>query len=241
MMQTLEQRGLLDRAVEFLPDDMELIERRRRSQPLTRPELAVLLAYAKLSLYDELLESNVPDDPISAANSGVISPRRWSSVSPMRWTCTGCAARSSPRSFSNSIINRGGPSFAVQIEDQTGASAAKMAAAFAAVRDSYGMTGLNTEIDGLDNMVSGKLQLELYAAVQYLLRDRLVWFLRNVDLSKGSYRSSRIIATASRRSKLRSNRVLAPEASAARAARAPCSSLRACRTASPAGSPICRR
>ena len=63
LMQTLERRGLLDRAVEFLPDDTEIAERRRRSQPLTRPELAVLLAYAKLSLYDELLESNVPDDP----------------------------------------------------------------------------------------------------------------------------------------------------------------------------------
>ena len=63
LMQTLEQRRLLDRAVEFLPDDVELTERRRRGQPLTRPELAVLLAYAKLSLKDDLLDSTVPDDP----------------------------------------------------------------------------------------------------------------------------------------------------------------------------------
>ena len=65
LIQTLETRGLLDRAVEYLPDDMQLAERRRRSQPFTRPELAVLLAYAKLSLYDDLLESAVPDDPVS--------------------------------------------------------------------------------------------------------------------------------------------------------------------------------
>jgi glutamate dehydrogenase len=57
LMQTLEARGLLDRAVEFLPDDMSLEERRRKSQPLTRPELAVLLAYAKLTLYEDLLKS----------------------------------------------------------------------------------------------------------------------------------------------------------------------------------------
>ena len=31
----------------------------------------------------------------------------------------------------------------------------------------------------------GKLQLDLYAAVQDLLLDRIVWFLRNVDLAKG--------------------------------------------------------
>ncbi len=63
LMQTLESRGLLDRAVEFLPDDMALGERRKRNLALTRPELAVLLAYAKLTLYSELLDSNVPDDP----------------------------------------------------------------------------------------------------------------------------------------------------------------------------------
>jgi glutamate dehydrogenase len=47
------------------------------------------------------------------------------------------------------------------------------------------MTALNGEIDRLDNVVSGKLQLELYRAVQDLLLDRLVWFLRNVDLTQG--------------------------------------------------------
>ena len=87
--------------------------------------------------------------------------------------------------LANSMINRGGPSFVVRIADATGAAPAAIVAAFAAVRDSYGMTALNTEIDGLDNKIPGKLQLELYAAVQDLLLDRVVWFLRNVDLSKG--------------------------------------------------------
>jgi len=53
------------------------------------------------------------------------------------------------------------------------------------VRDSYKMTALNTEIDGLDNRISGSVQLDLYTAVQDLLLDRIVWFLRNVNLSKG--------------------------------------------------------
>src|ERR1700684_2390123 len=47
------------------------------------------------------------------------------------------------------------------------------------------MTALNTAIDGLDNKIPGKLQLDLYAAVQDLLLDRIIWFLRNVDLAKG--------------------------------------------------------
>jgi glutamate dehydrogenase len=185
LMQTLEHRGMLDRAVEFLPDDMEIAERRRRSQPLTRPELAVLLAYAKLTLHDDLLESNVPDDPYLGRELGRYFPKAIGERFPDALEHHRLRREIIATQLANSIINRGGPSFVVRIADQTGASAASVAGAFAAVRDSYGMTALNTEIDGLDNKIAGKLQLDLYAAVQRLLRDRLVWFLRNVDLSQG--------------------------------------------------------
>ena len=87
--------------------------------------------------------------------------------------------------LTNSMINRGGPSFAVRIGDQTGAPAPTIAAAFFVVRNSYDMIALNSAIDALDNKVSGKLQLDLYAAVEDLLLDRIVWFVRNVDISKG--------------------------------------------------------
>jgi glutamate dehydrogenase len=83
------------------------------------------------------------------------------------------------------MINRGGPPLVARMMDETGASAEKIAKAFAVVRDSYGMVALNGEIDALDNKVAGALQLELYGAVQNLLLDRIVWFLRNVDLEKG--------------------------------------------------------
>ncbi|MEZ5840052.1 MAG: NAD-glutamate dehydrogenase [Hyphomicrobiales bacterium] len=62
LMTGLEGRGLLDRAVEFLPDDAAIAERIRLGHGLTRAELGVLLAYAKLTLFDDLLRSSVPDD-----------------------------------------------------------------------------------------------------------------------------------------------------------------------------------
>ena len=62
-MQSLEQRGLLNRAVEFLPDDVAIAARTQRGQSFTRPELAVLLAYAKMSLDSELLASDLPEAP----------------------------------------------------------------------------------------------------------------------------------------------------------------------------------
>jgi glutamate dehydrogenase len=185
LMHTLEAANELDRAVELLPDDKEISERRRRSQALTRPELAVLLAYAKLSLNRELLASNVPDDPYLGRELGRYFPALVTEQFPDAVERHRLRREIIVTQLANSMINRGGPSLLVRIADQTGASPASIAAAFAAVRDSYDMPALNNDIDALDNKVSGMLQLALYAAVQDLLLDRVVWFLRNVDLRQG--------------------------------------------------------
>jgi glutamate dehydrogenase len=185
LMQTLEQRGELDRAVEFLPDEMTIAERRKRNQPLTRPELAVLLAYAKLALYSELLDSSVPDDPYLGRELGRYFPKEMSERYKDALHAHRLRREIIATQLTNSMINRGGATLIVRIADQTGATPAAIAAAFAAVRQSYDLIGLNSEIDALDNKISGKTQLELYAAVQDLLLDRVVWFLRNVDLKQG--------------------------------------------------------
>ena len=185
LMHILETRGELDRAVEYLPDETELAERRRRSQALTRPELAVLLAYAKLSLYGELLDSAVPDDAYLGRDLLRYFPAAIAARFPDALEQHRLRREIVATQLTNSMINRGGATLTVRIADQTGASAAAIAAAFAAVRGSYDMVALNTAIDTLDNKIPGKLQLELYQAVQDLLLDRLVWFLRNVDLTQG--------------------------------------------------------
>ncbi|MBI2713204.1 MAG: NAD-glutamate dehydrogenase [Rhizobiales bacterium] len=185
LMQLLETQGKLDRSVEFLPDDLALAERRKRNLALTRPELAVLLAYAKLSLYGELLDSNVPDDPYLGRELERYFPREMSNLFPDALHAHRLRREIIATQLTNSMINRGGATLIVRIADQTGASAASIAAAFAAVRQSYDLIALNGEIDALDNKVSGKTQLDLYAAVQDLLLDRLVWFLRNGDLKQG--------------------------------------------------------
>jgi glutamate dehydrogenase len=185
LMQTLEARGELDRKIEYLPDDMELAERRRRAHALTRPELSVLLAYAKLSLYSDLLDTSVPDDPYLGRELGRYFPKRLSEEFPDALQAHRLRREIIATQLANSMINRGGPSLVVRIADQTGAAPDRIASAFAIVRDSYRMTALNTDIDGLDGKVGGAMQLSLYAAVQDLLLDRLVWFLRHVDLAQG--------------------------------------------------------
>jgi len=185
LMQSLETQGQLDRAVEHLPEDMTLEERRKRGEPLTRPELAVLLAYAKLSLYAELLDCSVPDDPYLGRELDRYFPEKMSERYGDALQSHRLRREIIATQLTNSMINRGGATLIVRIGDQTGAGPAAIAAAFAATRNSYDLIDLNTAIDGLDNKVAGETQLSLYAAVQDLLLDRLVWFLRNVDLDQG--------------------------------------------------------
>ncbi|HEY5281133.1 MAG TPA: NAD-glutamate dehydrogenase, partial [Pseudolabrys sp.] len=185
LMHILEQRGELDRSVEYLPDEMALAERRKRNAALTRPELAVLLAYAKLSLYSELLESDVPDDPYLGRELNRYFPKEMTERYSDALQSHRLRREIIATQLTNSMINRGGATLIVRIADQTGAASASIAAAFAAVRQSYEMVALNSEIDALDNKVKGDVQLSLYAAVQNLLLDRIVWFLRNVDLRQG--------------------------------------------------------
>ncbi len=185
LMQTLEMHGQLDRAVEFLPDEMALAERRKRGEALTRPELAVLLAYAKLTLYSELLDCAVPDDPYLGRELDRYFPKEMTERFPDALHQHRLRREIIATQLTNSMINRGGATLIVRIADQTGAAASTIAAAFAAVRQSYQMIELNAEIDALDNKLAGAVQLDLYAAVQDLLLDRIVWFLRHVDLTQG--------------------------------------------------------
>jgi glutamate dehydrogenase len=185
LMQVLEKRQLLDRAVEFLPTDMEIAERRRRAQPLTRPEIAVLSAYAKLALHEDLLNSDVVDDPYLARELTRYFPQSIWRHFPDAFEHHRLRRNIIATQLANSMINRGGPAIVVRLADQTGASVDRIAAAFAAVRDSYRLTAINTSIETLDNKVPGDVQLELYTATQSLLLDRIVWFLRNVDVRQG--------------------------------------------------------
>jgi glutamate dehydrogenase len=185
LMQSLERRGLLDRAVEFLPDDVAIAERTRRGLSLTRPELAVLLAYAKLTLYDDLLTSGVPDDPYLARELSRYFPREIREKFPDAVKLHRLRREIISTNLANAVINRGGPACVVRLIDETDADIATIALAFVAVAACYGLNRLNNAIDALDNKIDGQLQLGLYAAVQDLLLSRVVWFVRHVDFSAG--------------------------------------------------------
>ncbi|MCJ2015680.1 NAD-glutamate dehydrogenase [Methylobacterium sp. J-076] len=184
-MQAFEAEGRLDRAVEFLPDDGALTERMRRGEGLTRPEYAVLLAYAKLSLHDAILASAVPNDPYFDRELQRYFPKELRERFPDAVKGHRLRREIIATALANIIVNRGGPSLVTRLVDVTGADAATIAKAYAATRDAFGLMELNLAIDGLAGRIEGQAQLGLYAEVQELLANRIVWFIRNLDLSGG--------------------------------------------------------
>ncbi len=185
LMQAMDAKGELDRAVEFLPDDMEVAERLNANQPLTRPETSILLAYAKNILQAELLASNVIDDPYLAKELYRYFPLQLTGQQPQTIENHRLRREVIATVLSNAMINRGGPAYVHKMTSATSADAAQVAYAYAAARDSFDLTGLNASIDALDNRVTGAVQLFLYSEVQTLLVNQTLWFLRNISFETG--------------------------------------------------------
>src|SRR6185295_11047476 len=181
LIRGLERSGNLDRAVEFLPGDDELLERRKQRMGLTRPELAVVLAYAKIWLSNHLLDSDLPDDPYFASEVQRYFP------APMRKKF----AREIPRhrlrreivatATTNSLVNRMGPVFVARAQEETGANPAVIARAYAIAREVFSMRALWADIEGLDNRVPAAVQYGMFFRTSRLLRHASYWLLRNRD------------------------------------------------------------
>jgi glutamate dehydrogenase len=185
LMREFERRGLLDRHVEILPDDIEMAERQKAGIPLTRAEIAVLLGYAKIVLFGDLLESDLIDDPALAVELESYFPKRMQKNYSEEITNHSLRREIIATGVANSMINHGGATYLIRMSDWTGAEVGEVARAYVALRDSIGLRALQEEIDALDNRISGALQLDLYRVMQDLLHTLTSWFLRNVDFAEG--------------------------------------------------------
>jgi glutamate dehydrogenase len=176
----LERRGRLDRAVEFLPDDEALRKRGLDGKGLTRPELAVLLAYAKLDLADEILASGLPDDPYFASELASYFPPQAREKFHHEMEAHRLRREIVTDVFNNRIVNLAGPVFIHRLREISGATAASAARAFALADGAFGLSRIKARIDTLDATVAAQVQIGMYGAVTDLLRRVGLWFLMNV-------------------------------------------------------------
>jgi glutamate dehydrogenase len=182
-MRELESRGRLDRAVEFLPDDAELRRRAQSSKGLTRPELAVLLAYAKLDLKADILASDLPDDPHFKDELSGYFPAAAAAKFPGELENHRLRREIVTDSISNRLVNLSGPVFVARMKEMSSAPAALVARAFILAEGAFDLSTLKARIDTLDGRVDSATQISMYGDIAELLRGLGVWFLANVPAS----------------------------------------------------------
>jgi len=177
LIRSLEGSGELNRALEFLPTDDELAERRKAGAGLTRPELAILLAYSKIWLNNHLLDSDVPEDAYLSTELDRYFP------GPVRRRFARAISRHRLRreiiatATTNSLINRMGPTFVPRAQEDTGAEPAQIARAYTAAREIFEVRTVWARIEELDNRVPAKVQYTAAFETSRLLRHATYWLL----------------------------------------------------------------
>ncbi|HUG62013.1 MAG TPA: NAD-glutamate dehydrogenase [Methylomirabilota bacterium] len=184
LMQWLEGRGLLDRAVEVLPDDAALARREKAGQPLTRSEIGVLMAYAKIVLFDDIVATSVPDETYLEDDLVRYFPIEMQQAYAEDIRAHRLRREIVATVIANQMINRGGPTYAIRMADQSGAGMGDIARAYLVATEAFDLGRIEAAIDALDNQIPGKTQLALYGRVQDLLLGASLWFLRNAALGE---------------------------------------------------------
>ena len=174
----LEQAGVLNRELESLPSDDVLGERKAAGGGLTMPEFAILLSHTKLALADELLASDLPEDPYFAGEleryfPAVLRERFAAQLAghPLRREII--ASR-----IANDLVNYAGTTFAFRLGDETGAGADEIARAYTAARETFGLPALWAEIEALDGLVPSEPQIAMLLRSRVLLERATRWLLR---------------------------------------------------------------
>ena len=179
-MRALEREGRLNRAVEGLPSNDNLRERANRNEGLTRPELAVLLAYAKLQLFDEINQSSLPDDPFFVQTLKGYFPSDVRERFPKGLSLHRLKREIVATVLANDIINRGGPVFMHRLKEASAGDAGALARAYTIALHAFSIERLAHSINALDNKIPAAVQVKMHELLAKHLLRQSMWFHRHV-------------------------------------------------------------
>jgi glutamate dehydrogenase len=204
LMVELEARNLLERQLEALPSGELMAERISAGHGMTRPELSVLLAYAKRLLREQVVESSLPDDPYLVAALAEYFP-------PLVVERFGHLLRNHPLRreiiatiVTNDVINSMGITFVPRMSAETGATPEEVARAFLVARDISQAREPWDAVERLDSVVPGDVQAGLMDGVDSMVEQLARWYLQNVhdidlteEVSRGQPAFAELIQTLS--------------------------------------------
>ncbi|MGK5732863.1 NAD-glutamate dehydrogenase [Streptomyces sp. URMC 124] len=179
IMRRLGRDGHLDRALEFLPNDRQIRERLSAGRGLTQPELAVLLAYIKITTAEELLATGLPDDPYLERLLHAYFPQALRTGFAEQVDAHALSREIITTVLVNDTVNSGGSTFLHRLREETGASLEEIVRAQTAARAIFELGSVWDAVEGLDNVVAADVQTRIRLHSRRLVERGTRWLLNN--------------------------------------------------------------
>ncbi|MSP53525.1 MAG: NAD-glutamate dehydrogenase [Gammaproteobacteria bacterium] len=187
----LEEEGTIERTLESLPTNEQLIERKAKNENLTSPEIAVLVSYSKILLKNRLLKTDLADDPCLAHYLATAFPKRLTEQYGKQLAQHRLRREIIITQVSNDLVNEMGPVYIYRMYSETGAAYTDIVRAYVAARDIFNLDDIMRSIQALDFKVKAEVQLRMMVSLTKLVRRASRWLIRR-------YRTNLNISTISK-------------------------------------------
>jgi len=179
----LERTGKLDRELEFIPDDDEIADRLVKGSGLTRPELAVLLAYSKMVLKENLVHAEITDNPYHGKLLITAFPQQLRDKYQEQMQLHPLRAEIIATKLANKIGNDMGMNFVNRVQEETGATVVEIANSYTIACEVFELENFWKKIEILNNKISTAIQTEMLFQYRRTVRRATRWFLRHRNKS----------------------------------------------------------
>ncbi len=177
IMQHMEKTGQLNRQLEFLPDDEELQQRLEAGKSLYAPELSVMLAYSKIEVFNELVNSHLPDAEFFQEDLSLYFPTALRKKYAQAMQTHRLRREIIATFMTNSVLNHMGSVFIHRCKEESGQTTPQIVLAYCTARNIFAARHYWESIDALDNIVAADVQNDLHRRVRKLLEQASKWFL----------------------------------------------------------------
>ncbi len=176
----LEKKTGLNRLLESLPDNDEIQERLKVGKGLTRPELAILQAHAKIAFTWDLLDSDIPNSKAMVGRLHRYFPKKLAETYSKEIMGHRLKREIICTTLASSLVNRMGPTFAQELINKKGTTPSNIAKAYIIVRESFGLRELWAEIEGLDGKVPAVVQLRAFREIADMVTHTVTWLISRI-------------------------------------------------------------
>jgi glutamate dehydrogenase len=178
-MERLERKGLLDRELEFLPTAEQVVERMERGVGLSAPELAVLMAYTKIVLADEIIATGLPDDPFLLEDLHEYFPTTMRERYQQQIEAHPLRREIVTTQVVNFLVNGAGVTFFHRLSEETGASAEELVRANFVSREIFGSRPFVDQVYSYDNRIDAETQMRMRIEMRTLVERASRWLVNN--------------------------------------------------------------